>query len=850
MTALYRASSGLLALLLLLALPPTTAAQELPAPADVLGYEIGDHFTDMRGIEAYMTALAEASELVSVEHYGESYERRPLLQVVIARPDYRADLDRILALNRELTDPETSEARAREIAETNPAVVFFTYGVHGNESSSPEAAIWTAYDLASGDPALAGVLDSVIVVMDPSANPDGRDRYVNHQRATAQSRVNTNLEIRERREPWPGGRSNHYLFDLNRDWAWLTQVESRQRAVIFAEWNPQVHVDFHEMGYRSSYFFFPAATPINTIFPDHILEWGERFGAGNARAMDREGLLYYTGQNFDLFYPGYGDSWPSLVGAIGMTYEQGGGGFGARAVERPDGTILTLRDRAFGHRTTGHATLLTTMEGKSDLLLGFAQFHREIDDGLDDTYLVPGEDPARVEALVGLLLLHGIDVEELVEDTSLGVEPYPGYEARSAFPAGSYRVRARQPRGRLAGALLRPDNILEGTSSYDITAWALPYAYGVEAHFGSGETGGSWTPISRAPDRTGAPLAQRGSYGYLLPPSFGNVRGLIDFLEEEGRVFAMADTFSLQGTDYPRGTLFFPQGRNDDLDRRIEEAGLGGMVTPVSTGYSTSGIDLGTNDAAPLRLPRVALLGGEGTASTSFGAHWHFLEEVVDLPFDAVNVSDAASMDLSSWDVIILPSGNPTGTLGSSGMERLEQWVRGGGTLVSVAGSAQRIAGAFADVEERTSLDDEEELDRDEQLQRDLRTREERQMEQWMERIPGTILPVEMDPDHPLVFGAAAGGVGPERLFVLSSGVGFEPSSSYETVAHFPEGLDRISGVISERNLERLDRSAWLVERRLGSGRVILFADDPVFRGFWYSGWPLYLNAILIVPNF
>jgi len=153
-------------------------------------------------------------------------------------------------------------------------------------------------------------------------------------------------------------------------------------------------------------------------------------------------------------------------------------------------------------------------------------------------------------------------------------------------------------------------------------------------------------------------------------------------------------------------------------------------------------------------------------------------------------------------------------------------------------------------VEERTSLDDEEELDRDEQLQRDLRTREERQMEQWMERIPGTILPVEMDPDHPLVFGAAAGGVGPERLFVLSSGVGFEPSSSYETVAHFPEGLDRISGVISERNLERLDRSAWLVERRLGSGRVILFADDPVFRGFWYSGWPLYLNAILIVPNF
>ncbi|TVP57745.1 MAG: hypothetical protein EA351_05155, partial [Gemmatimonadales bacterium] len=230
-------------------------------------------------------------------------------------------------------------------------------------------------------------------------------------------------------------------------------------------------------------------------------------------------------------------------------------------------------------------------------------------------------------------------------------------------------------------------------------------------------------------------------------------------------------------------------------------------------------------------------------------AHWHFLERVVDLPFDAVNLSDAGSMDLSAWDVVILPSGNPQSGLGSGGMERLESWVRAGGTLVAVSSAAQRIGAGFAEVEERDALD-EDELERDERLERDLRTREEREMERWMERVPGTILPVVMDPDHPLTFGAAVGGAQPDRLFVLSSGVGFEPSSTYETVGYFPEGLDRISGVISESNLERLDRSAWLVERRLGSGRVILFADDPIFRGFWYSGWPLYMNAILLSPNF
>jgi hypothetical protein len=842
----------LLLVLLLLAAPGLHAqapAAAVPTPADVLGYEIGDLFPTVAEVERYMEALAARSPRVTVDRYGMTLEGRPMIQVVIATEAHQGDLEGILARNAELLDPDTPESRAREIAASNPAVLYFTYGVHGNESSSPSAALWTAWELAAATPDAAGLLDSTVVIMDPVANPDGYDRYVNHWRSTRLLRENVSPGTRERREPWPGGRPNHYLFDLNRDWAWLTQQESRDRAERFARWNPQVHVDFHEMGAQSSYFFFPAATPINPIYPEHITDWGRRFGEGNARAMDQEGLLYYTSQNFDLFYPGYGDSWPSLVGAVGMTYEQGGGSGASNRFERRDGTILTLRDRAFGHRTTGLATLRTAAQGKTDLLLGFAAFHRDIDEGLDDIYLVPGDEPTRLDALVELLLKHSIEVERLGDEARLDVAPHPGYTARSDFPAGTIRVPARQPRGRLAGALLRADNPLDGTSSYDITAWALPYAYGVEAHGGTGTPGGSWTPVTEVASRMGAPIAARGSYGYLLPPSVHHAPALIRFLEAEGRAVVMSDTFSIGGTWYPSGTLFFPRGRNEDLDATLEASGLGGLVTAVSTGLSTSGIDLGTNDQAPLALPKVMLLGGEGTSSTGFGAHWHFLEQVLELPFDAVNVGDMGGTDLASYDVILVPPGNPVGTLGETGMTRLRDWIRGGGTLVASGSAAQRLAEPLAEVEERGSLDEEDEPDRDERLERALRTRQERSDEQWAERVPGTILPVRMDSDHPLAWGAAAGGAGPDRMFVLSSGVGFEPSDNAETVAWFPEGLDRVSGVISERNLERLDRSAWLVERRLGSGKVILFADDPIFRGFWYGAWPSYVNAILLSPR-
>nr|MDQ3389033.1 M14 family metallopeptidase [Gemmatimonadota bacterium] len=491
-----RLASALLLLPLLLAPLPTAAQEAPPSPAEVLGYPLGEHFTPYDGVRSYGRALAAASPLVDYRPYGQTPERRELFQLVIASPAHRARLDEILRDNAELTRPETSAARAAEIAARSPAVVYFSYGVHGNESSSSEAAMWTAWDLARGAPEVAGVLDSVVVVIDPVANPDGRDRYVGWFRSVVGESPNPSPQAREHREPWPGGRYNHYLFDLNRDWSWGTQPETRQRLATWSRWNPQVHVDFHEMGYESSYFFFPASAPINPIYPDYVLEWGRRFGAANARAFDANGWAYYTAEAFDLFYPGYGDSWPSLSGAIGMTYEQAGHGAAGLAIAREDGDTLTLADRVEHHRTAGRATLRAAAAGKSRLLLDFAAGARSIGMGDPDILLVPNANSERLDALVEHLLSQGIEVERAAREFSTRTSAYAGFAARSRFPAGTVRVRARQPKGRLATTLLQAETELRAEYSYDVSAWSLPYAYGVAAYRSASTPNAGWGPAA------------------------------------------------------------------------------------------------------------------------------------------------------------------------------------------------------------------------------------------------------------------------------------------------------------------------------------------------------------------
>ncbi|MEN8375934.1 MAG: M14 family metallopeptidase [Gemmatimonadota bacterium] len=878
--------------LLLAALAAPLGAQAPPSPQDVLGHALGERFTDHGQVVRYFDALAAASDLVSVERYGQTGEGRPLLQALIASADSRARLDQILALNAELTDPGTSAARAAEIAATNPAVVYLSYGVHGNESSSSEASMWTAWDLARGAEGLEGALEGAVVVIDPALNPDGRDRYVGWYRQARGANPNPRPEAREHWEPWPGGRFNHYLFDLNRDWSWATQPETRARLATWARWNPQVHVDFHEMSFNSTYFFFPAADPINPAYPEHTHEWGRRFGDGNAAAFDARGWPYYTAESFDLFYPGYGDTWPSLVGAIGMTYEQAGSARAGLAVERTDGVLLTLRDRAQHHRVAGHATIMTAVNGRGELLEGFARFHRDTGADAGDVLLVPGADPSRAAELVGMLQEQGVQVEVAGRAFEANAGAHNGFSARRSFPAGTYRVRARQPRGRLATTLLEPETELNATYSYDVSAWSLPYAFGVEAHTVRGAPAADWTAapgstrlmgsvaaggwtgsgaslarpafagesrsfVASSESGPDAPAASASSVGYLVAPGMGAWRGVARLLAAGGRAIALDEGFDAAGRSWPAGTFWIPAYANDDLDGRLASAGLTGAATPVATGSTVNGNDLGTEESYDLSLPRIGLLAGEGVSPTSLGAHWFFLERTLGVPFDQVPADGLGAGALAPYDVLIVPSVTGSGrrTLDGAG-DALGAWVRAGGTLVAVSGGASALA-ELAEVERvQDEEDDDEEEDEgdDDDLEDALLGREARELERWEQSVPGTIFELSLDPAHPLAFGAGVSSAGDgdaDKLFVLHSGdLAFMPDEEFESAAYFPAELAELSGVISEENLESLEQRAWLVSRRMGAGKVILFADDPLFRHFWFGAFQPYANAVLLGPAY
>ena len=834
-----------LALIFLLTAATGLRGQSVPSPADILGFDLGERFTDAAAVERYAESLAAASSRVRLVRYGTTPEGRSLNLLVISSDPNGARLETILQANARLTDPDLDAGEASAIARENPAVSWFTYGVHGDESASTEAALWTAYDLAVEAEGAGGILDSIVVVIDPMANPDGRDRYVQWYRGARGEKPNPEAASREHNPPWPGGRYNHYLFDLNRDWTWATQAETRARLEAWGRWNPQVHVDFHEMGYSSSYFFFPAAEPLNPIYPDYTLRWAEYFGRANAAEFDRRRWLYYTGETFDMFYPGFGDSWPSLVGAIGMTYEQAGSGGAGLVVRRPDGELLTLEDRATHHRVAGLATLRAAAARKTDLLTEFAGFHRSQTGDQPDVLLVPGPDPAATHDLVSSLLTQGIRVERATRPFAAASSPHPGFGERSDYPVGTYRITARQPRGRLAVTLLQPETRLEEgvTGTYDITAWSLPYAYGVEAHSASSVDEGAFeaVPVFREPADS---EPAREGYGWLVLPSFRAAGPLLRYIDDGGRAFALRGDFDQDGLSWPAGTVFLPG--DEGARARLSAAGLTRLVHTVSSGTTSRGHDLGTGSSITLQMPNVAVLMGAGFSPSSAGAIWFLLESMAGIPFDALGAAYTDLSDLTPYDVVVVPSGSLR-RVGADLDGELRSWVEQGGTLVSLGASTRWAAGSIAEIDLRSA--ETEELPDQERRRIGLRTTEERRSDAWDDAITGIILPLTLDRDHPLAWGAGLGNEAASAFTLHLHDLGLEPSAGHETVAAFGESVDAVSGAVSEEKLQEIAASSWLSVARVGAGKVIMFADDPLFRLMWPANFVLFTNAIIYGPR-
>ncbi|HMB55164.1 MAG TPA: M14 family zinc carboxypeptidase, partial [Thermoanaerobaculia bacterium] len=700
---------------------------ELPSPAAWLGYPLGERFTHWDRIRGYLQALDAASDRVALWDYGTTYLGRPLTLVAISSPRHLERLDALRAERRGLADPSALSAdERRRLVDTSPAVVWLGYGVHGNESSSAEAAMAAAYLLAAatGD-GWPERRDDTVVLIDPLSNPDGRERYV----AGFEQRVgrvpDPTPSAREHSEPWPGGRTNHYLVDLNRDWSWATQVETRHRLAEFAAWQPQVYVDLHEMSYEATYFFPPSAQPVNPEIDHRTVRWLDVFGRGNGAAFDDLGWLYYKAESFDLFYPGYADSYASFQGAVGMTYEVGGGGRGGLVVRRADGTLLTLADRVARHLVASLATVETaTMHRRQlvgDHLAGrLEQANR---DGAE-TYLWPADHP-EATALATLLARHGIAVRRLEAEAELPARPLPpaprGEAEMRRFAAGTWAVSTGQPLGNLVRTLIEPETPMPAdfvdeqrrrveqdlrASFYDVTAWSLPLAYNVE----------TWA-ATKPPKRLGPPLPPpadaaletappavagrvlgSGGVGWLVPPS-----GLAGYrfaarLQAAGVPYrvALAD-LALGGRTFAAGTLFVPRlGAGEGTAERIAAlaAESGVDVHRVASSYSDSGLSLGSDRMLKVMPARVALLAGEGVAPSSLGSVWHLLDRLVELPVTLLEPTALASTDLDDFDVLVLPDDwGWSAELGDDAGEAVERWVKAGGVLVAIEGAVDWLRG-------------------------------------------------------------------------------------------------------------------------------------------------------------
>ncbi len=842
-----------LVLIAILAIPAFAFAQDaIPTPDEFLGYKLGDRFTPYARILDYFNELMKRSNLITVHQFGETYEHRPLVLAVITSPKNRAELERIRQNVIALADPNaTSQARAAEIAHSTPAIAWLAFGVHGNESSSAEAAMLVASTLLR-DPDAAKILDNAVVLIDPLLNPDGRERYVQWFIRSRGATPDANPESFEHSEPWPGGRFNHYLIDMNRDWSWTSQQETKARVAEYRRWYPQVFVDFHEMGPNSTYFFPPDAKPINANLPRDVEKWLEVFGRANAAAFTAKGWPFFVAETFDLFYPGYGDSWPSLHGAIGMTYEVAGGGRGGSTVTRDDGTTLTLADRIQRHYTTGIMTLRTTAAHAEELLLYTHNAMRSQAAAGQNTFLIPPTSP-NFQALIEMLRRQSIQIDMLSAPLTIRATRVDAETAESqTFPAGTAVISTKQPLGGLAQTLLEKSPTFtkgfveqqrqkteadEPNDFYDLTSWSLPLAMNVEAFVTS-------SPISREVhpfERAVVPAFHAAAYGYLIDGNDPNVYRAVGRMLADGVKFSISEEpVAVGDRSFARGTIIVLKGTNrSDVDSVLERMArnLDVALFPLESGW-TGGTAFGSGKIHFVRDPKIALVGGSGVSATSYGMLWYTLDVDTPIPHSNLLVDALRGVDLSHYNVLVLPDGAAYADhLGKNGIARLQGWVRNGGTIVAIKGASAFLRDKDVEISKLKLWEPPKKKEEE-------KTPQEERYNEF--RIPGATFRTTMNERSYLTFGTT------RSPYVLIEG-----TNAYLPVAHKVDNIvtvtkdnSLVSGVAWPESIERVKSSVYLVSEPFGKGKVITFADEPHFRLFWRGTLPLFMDAILYSPSF
>ena len=851
--------------------PGTRYDPKIPTLKSVLGWDFGERITPPDGIAEYLKALhAAAPERTRLVEYARSWEGRPLHVLILGSRERIANLEAVKQGLQRLADPRgLDQAEADRLVNELPAVVWLMHAVHGNEISSSDAALAEAYHLlaAEGDANADLIRRDALVIIDPLQNPDGRARFVQANLAGEAATPDPNPASLEHDEPWPGGRSNHYLFDMNRDWFSQSQPETRGRAALMLEFYPHVVVDLHEMGGDSTYYFAPPADPLNPYITKDQQKWFDRFGRNNGAKFDERGFGYFIREVFDSFYPGYGESWPIFHGAVGMTYEQASSR--GLAYMRSDDTVLTYRQGVVQHFTAAIQTALTAAQNREQIVRDYLEYRRSaarLGETGTRAYVIvaPDHDPARAAHLGRRLAASGIEAYRADEAFQAG--------GRSV-PAGSIVVPLNQPAGRLARNLLdadisQGDEFIKeqdrrrkrglGEQIYDVTAWSLPALYDLEVISVDRPVQPRATRLTREMAPAPAAPLPAARVGYLVPWGLGAAEAVVEALQAGLRVQTMDRPFTVGGTQYPLGTALFRVSNNPaDLATKLGAivAKHGVTATPIDTAFVEAGVSLGSNEVALLKAPKVLLAYDAPSSSLSAGWARYILERRWKQPVTTVRNSSLGRIDLGDYDVLVLPSGNYS--YNADQVRRIREWVQRGGTLITLAEASRwatreangllstwtlladgspNVPPPSGDDKKTPPKIDPEKFDYEEAVQPDRET---------SAGTSGAVVRVALDKEHWLT-----AGLDDEIAVIVEGSRVFHPLKLDDgtNVGTYVRERDRLvaGGLVWPEVRTLMSQKAYLMHQPMGQGHVIAFAEDPNYRAFTEASQLLFINAVLL----
>lgn len=831
-------------------------AQAIQSPEKFLGYKLGEQFTPHYKIIEYFKYVAAHSKNVKLQQYGTTNEGRPLMVMFIASDENIGRLEEIRTNNLKLAGLESvavtgasssavkTGATPSSSATINaPVICWLSYNVHGNEPASSEAAMWTLYDMVdASNTRTQGWLKNMVAVIDPCINPDGRDRYVHFYNSVKGEKPDANPYSREHAEPWPGGRVNHYYFDLNRDWAWQTQKETQARLALYNQWLPQVHVDYHEQGYNAPYYFAPAAEPFHKVITPWQREMQTTIGKNNAKYFDQNGWLYFTKQEFDLLYPSYGDTYPIYNGSIGMTYEQGGISAGLAVVSR-SGDTVTLVQRVAHHHSTSLSTLEITSAYAQKLLTEFKKFFdnsRANPPGEYKTYVIKNDNVDKVNALTTLLDRNGIQYGFGLKSTVNGYDYITGKNEQYDVSPNDLVINAYQPKSVLLDVLLEPKTFVTDSNTYDITAWSLPYVYGLKA-YGVKESLKPATPTFSAAKPT--VLINEHAYAYVSSwQSVNDVRFLAALLKNGIKVRYSEKPFEAAGKKFNAGSLLITRAGNDraDFDGTVARiaTSLNQDLTPLTSGFVDKGYDLGSDVVRYIHQPRVMLVTGDDVNSEAMGEVWHYFEQQIAYPITLVRYRDLGRARLSDFDVAIFPDGDYDGFPS----DKLQSWVRDGGKLIAMQSTVGQLVDKKGFLIKRKEEKKDDKGDGKDKAMPNMVPYGDRDRDAIRSSVPGAIYKVNLDNTHPLGFGL------PPYYYTikLSDDIyDYFGDDGWNVGTVKKDGL--VSGFVGQKSKEKIKDGMLIGVQSMGRGSVIYMADDPIFRSFWENGKLLFSNAVFMV---